>query len=198
MKPYEHAEASAKVFGGKFEDYINIHRWFDQFRFAIKSPEHRLFLHHTAGVLICEQVHGDFITNSDGKNVAVRDIAEHHIVADVGEMRTPQEWLDNITDQDWVKPVKSNIEKKVQKAVESDNVSKEEPNGMDIVNMIHNAPIGDITYSEELGEGDITIIDNSDETTEDAIEDGTEAAITELKKKVSEYSSLVDQHRTFD
>lgn len=116
MKPYEHAEASAKVFGGEYKDYIEIHKWFDQFRFAVKDPNHRMFLHHTGGVLICEQVFGDYIANSDGKNVAVRDIAEHHIVVDVGEMRTPQEWLDNIGAPDWTKPIKSKIEKQVEKA----------------------------------------------------------------------------------
>lgn len=116
MKPYDHAVASAKLFGGIYEDYIEIHKWFDQFRSSIGDPRHRLFLHNTTGVLICEQVFGDCITLSDGKTLATRDVAEHHIMVDVGEMRTPQDWLDNIDDVDWVKPNASKLEKLINKA----------------------------------------------------------------------------------
>lgn len=118
MKPIEHAEASAIVFGGKYEDYLEIHKWFDQFRFAINTPEHRIFLHHTGGVILCEQVFGDYITNSDNKKIAIRDIAEHHIIMDVGEMRTPQDWLNNIKDPNWVKPKESNLEQRIEKIEE--------------------------------------------------------------------------------
>lgn len=131
MKPVIHAKASAKVFGGEYTDYIEIHRWFDQFRFAVKDPRHRLFLHNTAGVLMCEQVFGDEITNSNGKQIAVRDVAEHHIIMDVGEMRTPQEWLDNINDPEWVKPVKSKLEKDVERAyVKNDEIDTSDLSAM--------------------------------------------------------------------
>jgi len=120
MKPIEHAKASAKVFGGIYEDYIDIHKWFDQFRFSINSPKHRMFLHHTGGVIICEQVFGYELVNSDGNSVAVRDIAEHHIVTDVGEMRTPQDWLENIQNEEWVKPIKSKIEKSVENSMKDE------------------------------------------------------------------------------
>ena len=118
MKPIEHAKSSVRVFGGSAEDYIEIHKWFDQFRFAVNDPRHRMFLHNTAGVIICEQVFGDEIINSDGTAVAVRDIAEHHIVADVGEMRTPMDWLNNLDNEEYVKPTSSKLERLVEKAVE--------------------------------------------------------------------------------
>lgn len=126
MKPIKHAEASAKVFGGKPKDYLKIHEWFDQFRFCIADPRHRMFLHHSAGVIICEQVFGKKIKNSEGKKVTVRDIAEHHITMDVGEMRTPQDWLDNIHNEEWVKPKKSKIETLVEKASKKEDDSEDE------------------------------------------------------------------------
>jgi hypothetical protein len=127
MKPVEHAKASAKVFGGLYKDYIEIHKWFDQFRYACKEPRHRMFLHHTAGVIICEQVFGDVIVNSKGQEIPVRDIAEHHIITDVGEMRTPQDWLDNINNEKYVKPIKSDLERKVEEAEKEDWLKDYEP-----------------------------------------------------------------------
>ena len=193
MKPYEHAEASAKVFGGEYKDYIEIHKWFDQFRFAVKDPNHRMFLHHTGGVLICEQVFGDYITNSDGKNVAVRDIAEHHIVVDVGEMRTPQEWLDNIGAPDWTKPIKSKIEKQVEKAekTHTHNPLDEIDDLLDVVD----------ERQQELK----TIIESAEDIDELNDEDVLEALLpTEksLKEKVEQLEnkvgSLSAAHQTFD
>ena len=111
MKPYDHAEASAKLFGGTYLDYIEIHKWFDTFRYALGDPRHRMFLHNTVGVILCEQTFGDFIENNDGKKIAVRDIAEHHIITDLNKIPTPQQWLKNINAKKWVRPKKAKVEK---------------------------------------------------------------------------------------
>ena len=39
MKPFDHAVLSAKDFGGSYSDYIEIHKWFDQF--CIDAENHR-------------------------------------------------------------------------------------------------------------------------------------------------------------
>jgi hypothetical protein len=170
MKPYEHAEASAKVFGGEYKDYIEIHKWFDQFRFAVKDPNHRMFLHHTAGVLICEQVFGDYVENSAGKKVAVRDIAEHHIITDVGEMRTPQEWLENIGAPNWTKPIKSKIEKQVEKSM---------------------------SLEDELDQLDNLDIEE-EETVSVADFKKAKEKIEQLERQANEASHFVDMHRPLD
>lgn len=116
MKSIEHAKHSVKQFGGKPEDYIKIHEWFDQFRFAVKEPYHNIFLHNTAGIVICEQVFGDTIINSNGGAVFVRDIAESHIVSAVGEMKTPQEWVDTILNENESSDA---LETMIEKAVDN-------------------------------------------------------------------------------
>lgn len=120
MKPFDHAELSAKKFGGIYEDYIEIHKWFDQFRYSVANPLHRMFLHNSVGIMICEQVFGDFIENSNKKKIAVRDIAEHHILLDVGEIRTPQDWLENMHNPDYVKPYKAKLDSVVKDLEEKD------------------------------------------------------------------------------
>lgn len=127
MKPYDHAVASAKTFGGTWEDFIEIHNFFDQFRSSVGDPRHRMFLHNTNGVLLCEQVFGPVWAISGDKSVATRDIAEHHIISDLGKIPTPQEWLDNIGNPDFVKPTKSKLERAVDKTEETEIIDTPSP-----------------------------------------------------------------------
>lgn len=84
MKPYKHCQISAKKFGGKPDDYLKIHNWFDQTKSTIADVRHRMILHNALGIFICEQVFGTYFTNSDGKIVQVRDVAEQHVLDDLG------------------------------------------------------------------------------------------------------------------
>lgn len=43
-----------------------------------------MILHNALGIFICEQVFGTYFTNSDGKIVQVRDVAEQHVLDDLG------------------------------------------------------------------------------------------------------------------
>jgi len=102
MKPYKHAEHSAKKWGGKPEDYLPIHDWFDQTKAAHPDMRHRAILHNAFGCYIAEQVFGHNITNSDGKLVSVRDIAELHIIDDMGRIPTVSDYLDGMPMYDWL------------------------------------------------------------------------------------------------
>ena len=87
MKPQIHAKRSAHKFGGRAEDYIAIHEWFDQTKAAHADMRHRAILHNAMGCYIAAQVFGDdfgCITTSDGKRVPVRDVAEQHVLDDLG------------------------------------------------------------------------------------------------------------------
>jgi hypothetical protein len=101
MKPYLHSRISAKKFGGIPEDYIEIHDWFDSTKGHIPDARHRLVLHNAYGIFLCEQVFGEivqmpdgkfkrapYITISTGKKVSVRDIAEQHVLDDLGHIPT--------------------------------------------------------------------------------------------------------------
>lgn len=95
---YIHAEASARHFGGKPEDYIKIHEWIDQFKSTMGDVRHRALLHHTKGPWMAQEVFGHFIEVFDEKKqktkkVMVRDIAENHIVEDLGWLPSPDDWL---------------------------------------------------------------------------------------------------------
>lgn len=102
MKPYIHAKNSVKRYGGKIEDYMPIHDFFDSTKSAWADVRHRAVLHSTFGIYIVEKVFGTTITNSDGKVVSVRDIGEDHVVEDCGCIPTIDKWLSNLPVEDWM------------------------------------------------------------------------------------------------
>lgn len=104
-KPYVHAESSARKFGGKAEDYIAIHNWFDETKSWIADSRHRAFRHHAQGIFECEKIFGVTITNSDGKKVSVRDVGEQHVLEDYGGrfIPTAQDYFqDTLPLKDWM------------------------------------------------------------------------------------------------
>lgn len=102
MKPWIHAENSAKKFGGVPEDYLKIHDWFDQTKAHFPDMRHRAILHSSFGIFLCEERFGTFIVNEQGKRVQVRDIAEHHVIEDMGFIPTVQDYLKDMPFYDWL------------------------------------------------------------------------------------------------
>ena len=83
--PYYHAKSSARRFGGAPEDYLDIHVWMDQTKAHVADCRHRLILHNSFGIFLCEQLFGITIARaSDGKEVPTRLIAEQHVLEDFG------------------------------------------------------------------------------------------------------------------
>ena len=93
MHTYYHALGSVKKWGGVPDDYMPVHEFIDQSKVAMADVRHRAMLHHTLGTRLAEQCLGVTITNSDGKEVPVRLIAEQPIIEDLGFLPTPQDWL---------------------------------------------------------------------------------------------------------
>jgi hypothetical protein len=103
MKPYVHAKNSVKRYGGSVNDYMPIHDWFDSTKAAYADFAHRAILHNTFGIFLAEQLFGTTITNSEGKIVSVRDVAEDHVKEDCsGRIPTIQDWLGNLEPQPWM------------------------------------------------------------------------------------------------
>lgn len=100
--PLKHAESSAKRFGGKPEDYLPIHVWFDETKAFLADFRHRALRHHAEGIFLCEQIFGVSITNSDGKEIPVRYIGEQHVKEDLGRIPTAQDWLTHIKLERWM------------------------------------------------------------------------------------------------
>jgi len=100
--PLRQAESSARKFGGKREDYLPIHRWFDESKALMPDFRHRALRHHSDGAFLAERIFGVSIRNSDGLEVPVRYIAEQHIKEDLGRIPTVQDWLAEIRAQPWM------------------------------------------------------------------------------------------------
>lgn len=63
---------------------------------------HRALLHNSLGCYIVERIFGINITNSDGKLVSTRDIAEQHIIDDMGRIPTVSDYLNEMPMYDWL------------------------------------------------------------------------------------------------
>ena len=100
--PYYHAKSSAKLFGGKPEDYVAIHSWFDATKGSFADFRHRALRHHAEGIFECERVFGVTITNSDDKQVPVRYIGEQHVMEDCGRIPSLSDWLSRIQPEVWM------------------------------------------------------------------------------------------------
>ena len=113
MKAFNHCKSSVKYFGGKEKAYHKIHAWFDESKNYYADIRHRALRHHTQGVQECEKVFGITITNSNGKKVPVRSIAEQHIREDIGFIPSIQDWLSEIKPRIWMSSTKKNTLKKM-------------------------------------------------------------------------------------
>jgi hypothetical protein len=102
MKPLIHAKASAAKYGGTFEDYLPLHDFMDSSKAAVPDVRHRAVFHSAFGIFVVEQVFGTFITNSAGKQVSVRDIAEDHVIEDLGTIPTLEQWFVNMPIEGWM------------------------------------------------------------------------------------------------
>lgn len=102
MKPFIHARSSAKRHGGKPEDYMAIHDFMDSSKSAVADVRHRCVLHSAFGVYLAERAFGTTIVNSDGREVSVRDIAEDHVIEDLGFIPSLDKWLGAMEIQEWM------------------------------------------------------------------------------------------------
>ncbi|UGO46228.1 hypothetical protein PQE74_gp145 [Bacillus phage vB_BanS_Chewbecca] len=100
--PHIHAKSSVKFFGGKEEDYIAIHNWFDDSKAYLGDMRHRALKHHTAGIYEAERVFGESFVNSDGKKVYTRYVGEQHVIEDMGFLPSLADWLENMELQNWM------------------------------------------------------------------------------------------------
>jgi hypothetical protein len=102
MKPLVHARISAKNFGGKPIDYLAIHDFMDCTKMSLPDVRHRMVLHNSVGCFIAERVFGHTIVNSDGKTVHVRDVAEAHVIEDLGFIPTLEKCFSGMKIEQWM------------------------------------------------------------------------------------------------
>jgi hypothetical protein len=100
--PWQHAESSARRHGGKPEDYLALHEFFDASKEHLANFRHRALRHHTQGIFEAERVFGPTIPNSDGKLIPTRILGEQHVREDCGRIPTLADWLGKIPGERWM------------------------------------------------------------------------------------------------
>ncbi len=100
--PLHHAISSARRYGGRPEDYIEVHAWFDASKAHLATPQHRALRHHTAGIFEAETVFGTVLRNSGGREVPVRFLGEQHVREDCRRIPTLADWLSKIPLEPWM------------------------------------------------------------------------------------------------
>jgi hypothetical protein len=103
--PLKHSESSVRKWKGSVEDYIEIHAKMDCSKKYFPDNRHRMLTHNMFFIFeVIIPLYGEYITNSDGRTVSVKDICELHILEDY-HMRyipTPQDWLENLQLKSWM------------------------------------------------------------------------------------------------
>jgi hypothetical protein len=100
--PLHHAISSQRKHKGHIDDYLPIHNWFDETKAHYPDMRHRALRHHAEGIFWCEKEFGVYITNSDGKMVPTRLLAEQHIIEDIGRIPTIKDYLDCMSQEGWM------------------------------------------------------------------------------------------------
>jgi len=102
-KPWIHALSSAKRFGGVAEDYLPIHNFMDSSKAVIADNRHRALTHNSWFIgTVIEKVFGTTFQNSGGKTISSRDIAEQHVIEDMGCIPSGQDFLAELEYKTWM------------------------------------------------------------------------------------------------
>ena len=101
-KAYHHAQNSARRFGGIAADYLPIHEKMDSTKCAHAEVTHRFVFHSAYGIYLVEELFGRVLVNSAGREVCVRDVAEQHVLDDLGFIPSLSDWLKQVEIDPWM------------------------------------------------------------------------------------------------
>jgi hypothetical protein len=103
--PLIHSRSSVKRWGGKVEDYLELHILLDSPKATMNNNTSRMLTHNTwFAYTIIPKIFGYNIINSDGKSVDTVDIAMLHIAEDFRHkfIPTPQDYLKHMSVEAWM------------------------------------------------------------------------------------------------
>lgn len=103
MKPLQHAQITARRYGGRWQDWIGIHNWIDRSKALFPGMRHRMFLHSDFGEWLTVRIHGDAIEAEDRTTVTTPDLFRDHQVEDLGRVVKLSEWLREIDATHWTR-----------------------------------------------------------------------------------------------
>lgn len=123
---YYHAESSARKHGGVWQDYIDLHMFFDMPKLHLGDNRHRAVFHNTFGIQVAEMIFGAAIKRkSDGVEVPTRILAEQHIHEDVGKILTLKETLAGLPMEQWMLRAADPLSRRYQQQAPDQEPSKE-------------------------------------------------------------------------
>ena len=103
--PFIHAQSCVKRYGGKPEDYLDIHELMDSTKSTFPDNRHRALTHNIwFCATIIPKIFGHSRVNSDGKQYNTKDIAELHCLEDFRWKFIPsvQDYLENMEMKSWM------------------------------------------------------------------------------------------------
>ena len=103
--PLKHSQSSVRLWGGKVEDYLPLHNKMDSSKKYFSDNRHRALTHNMFFIFeVMIPIFGEYITNSDGKLVSVKDICEWHILEDFGKKYIPNvsDYLSEMEIKSWM------------------------------------------------------------------------------------------------
>jgi hypothetical protein len=124
--PFYHAQASVRKHGGRPEDYLPLHDWFDESKSHFADPRHRALRHHSEGIFMAERFFGITISNSDGKQIPVRVLGEQHVKEDLGRIPTVADWLRCLRLESWMNGRVTNLDEQGRALASKQRIRKGE------------------------------------------------------------------------
>ena len=100
--PYHHSLSSAKKWGGREEDFLPIHSWFDESKKIIADFRHRALRHHAEGIFMAETIFGHTLQLSTGRILPTRWVGEQHVREDLGFIPSFADWVKAIRPEPWM------------------------------------------------------------------------------------------------
>lgn len=102
MHPYDHARSSARIHGGVWQDYFELHSWFDASKSLLCRFTHRALRHHLEGVAEATAHFGADIRNSDAVDVDTMTLGVQHLEEDCPRIVSACDWLVGFEAPDWL------------------------------------------------------------------------------------------------
>lgn len=105
MNSWFHARSAARKWGGTPEDYLPIEEFIDSSKQVIGDVRHRSVYHHTLGVFLCQKIFGptlDLALENGIRRIPVREIAERHIIEDLGWLPSPTDYIKGMPIETWM------------------------------------------------------------------------------------------------
>jgi hypothetical protein len=110
MHPYDHARSSARIHGGRVEDYLAVHAWYDATKTVRCHFTHRTLRHHHQGVAENVARFGAGIVNSDGASVSVEELGRQHLSEDCRHQPDAADWLVDMRTPSWMPDAQMDVD----------------------------------------------------------------------------------------